>query len=283
MNDNQYYEKFRNIGKIILIKRKEFVAMIPRIYKNNIYKKKGFASIYECAAKVGGISGAVVEEAIRVDEKLKELPKLRALMPEVGLSKLRRVADIANKKTEKQWVAKVQKMSKTALETHISDIKNSMPGHRKLIEPENPIYDKEFQDFTAKLDPDIILKLKIIKQKMGNGATWNDVFTKLVDLPLPKPQKNPKLSNSESRQASAKERRDALTVTNGKCSVPGCNRPAEEIHHSKPWSIFRKHDELEPLCRPHHELAHQSESIIDRKFRKYKMAKTSLSPPLFQV
>jgi hypothetical protein len=283
MNDDQYYEKFKNIGKIILIKRKEFVAMIPRIYKNNIYKKKGFASIYECAAKLGGIGRAVVDEAIRVDEKLKEMPKLRALMPEVGLSKLRRVAGIANKKTENQWAEKVQKLSKPALETHISEIANSMPGHRKLIEPEKAIYDKEFKDFTAKLDPDIILKLKIIKQKMGRGATWNDVFAKLVDLPKPKPQKNPKSSNSESRRVSTKEYHEVLAKTNGKCSMPGCNRPAKEIHHKKPWSIFRKHDELEPLCKAHHELAHQSESDTDKKYRRYKMAKTSLSPPLFQV
>jgi len=278
MTDDQYYEKFKNTGKIILIKRKEFVAMIPRIYKNNIFKKKGFASIYECAAKLGGISKAVVDEAIRVDERLKEMPKLQKLMPKVGLSKLRRVAGIVEKKTENEWVEKVQKLSKPALETHISDIKNSMPGHSKPIKQEKPLYDN-FETFAAKLDPKIILKLKIIKQKMGKGTTWNDVFGRLTDLPTSQPQKNPKPSSPKKRHLATATRREL----EGKCSVSGCNRPAAEIHHKKPWAIFKSHDGLEPLCKPHHELKHQSESTIDKNFRKYKMAKTSLPPPLFQV
>lgn len=273
MTDEQYFQLFKKRGAILLKGRKEFIAMIPKIYKSKIYKEKGFGSIFECAAKIGGVSHAVVEEVIRVDEKLKDMPKLQKLMPKVGLSKLRRVAAIAEKKTENEWVKKVQKLSKPALETHIRDIKNSMPGHRKLIEPEKPIYEKEFQDFTAKLESDVILKLKIIKQKMGNGSTWNDVFSKLVDLPVPKLQKNPRPSNPQSRHIAAQKRRELQGV----CSVEGCNMPAAEIHHKKPWSIFRKHEDLEPLCKPHHELAHQSESIIDRKFRQYKI------PPLFQV
>lgn len=282
MNDEQYFQLFKKRGSILLKGRKEFVAMIPRIYKSKIYKEKGYGSIFECAAKIGGVSHAVVEEVIRVDEKLKDMPKLQKLMPEVGLSKLRRVAGIADKKSENEWVEKVQKLSKPALETHIRDIKNSMPGHIKPIAPEKSIYEKEFELFSAKLDPEIILKLKIIKSKMPKGATWNDVFAGLLPKE-PKPQKNPRPANSKARTASTKKRREAVLETGGLCSYPGCNKPGEQFHHKKPWAIFKSHDELELFCKAHHELAHQSESFIDRKFRKYKMAKTNLSPPLFQV
>jgi hypothetical protein len=56
------------------------------------------------------------------------------------------------------------------------------------------------------------------------------------------------------------------------CEIPGCNKPAEEIHHVKPWAIFKKHEELRALCKAHHELAHQSDTLIDKKCRKYKLA-----------
>ena len=266
MNEEQHYQLFKKRGSLLLKDTKVFVAMIPRIYKSKIYKKKGFGSIYECAAKIGGISHAVVDEVIRVEEKFKEMPKLKALMPKIGLSKLRRVAGIANKETEKQWAEKIQKMSKPALETHIRDIKNSMPGHSILATPEKLLFEKEFEHFQAKLDPQIILKLRIIKSKMRKGTTWNEVFSKLVDLHEPRPQKNPRPSNPKKRHLATAKRREL----EGKCSIPGCNKPAKEIHHKKSWAKYRNHDELEPLCKPHHELEHQSDSTIDVKFRQYK-------------
>jgi len=42
------------------------------------------------------------------------------------------------------------------------------------------------------------------------------------------------------------------------CSAPGCERPAENLHHEKSFAIDQCHDPrfLKPLCRGHHELAH---------------------------
>jgi len=262
MNDEQHFQLFRKRGALLLKGRKEFIAMIPRIYKSGIYKKKGFGSIYECAAKIGGVSRAMVDEVIRVDEKLKEMPKLREKIAEVGLSKIKTVANVATKETENEWSEKVTKLTRAALETHVRDIKNPIPG-----ESPTPItHFVDFESFHIKLDPEIILKLKIIKQKMGKGTTWNDVFKKFVEVPRPRLQKNPKLSNPKKRHIATAKKREL----EGKCAHPGCNKPAEEIHHKKPWAKFQNHDELEPLCKEHHELEHQSESTIDKKFRQYK-------------
>jgi hypothetical protein len=220
------------------------------------------------AAKVGGISRNVVDEAIRIDEKLKDMPETKNMIAIVGLSKVKTIANTVTKETDHEWAEKVAKMTRGALETHIRDSKNPIPGERKLIEPEKTIYGKEYQDFTAKLDPQVILKLKIIKSKMRKGATWNEVFERLVDgvIPESKLQKNPRPSNPKKRNIATAKRREL----EGKCSINGCNKPATEIHHKKPWAIHRSHDELEPLCKNHHELTHQSDSTIDQKFRQYK-------------
>lgn len=237
--------------------------MIPEAYRRRIYIKKGFGSIYEMAAKVGGISRNMVDEVVRVDEKLIDMPELKSKIAEVGLSKVKTVANTATKETDHEWAEKITKMTRGALETHIRDSKNLIPGERL---PTTPLYE-DFENFTAKLDPGIILKLKIIKSKMRKGATWNEVFEQLTDLPEPRPQKNPKLSNPKKRHLATAKHREL----EGKCSIQGCKKPATEIHHKKPWAKFRSHDELEPLCKDHHELEHQSESEIDKKFRQYKM------------
>ena len=104
---------------------------------------------------------------------------------------------------------------------------------------------------------------------MGKSATWNEVFERLIEdaIPEPRPQKNPKPSNPKKRHLTTAKRREL----EGKCSIDACKKPATEIHHKKPWAKYRSHDELEPLCKDHHELAHQSDSTIDQKFRQYKL------------
>ena len=267
MTDKQLFELCQRYGKEARLARNKFVALLPEVYRRRLYRRKGFGSIFEFAAKLGGVSKNVVEEVIRVDRKLEEMPKLKSMIADVGLSKIRVVTGVATKETDKEWATKVSTLTKSALLTHV---KESRPGASIFTTPEKSIFEKEFEHFQAKLDPKIILKLKIIKQKMGQGTTWNDVFSRLTDLPTPQPQKNPRPSNPESRPPSTKQKREALAKTSGKCSVPGCNRPAQEIHHKKPWAKYRSHDDLQPLCADHHELAHQSDSTIDQKFRQYK-------------
>ncbi|MFC1600034.1 HNH endonuclease signature motif containing protein [Patescibacteria group bacterium] len=261
MKNSELHGWCKSSGKQSLDGRKKFIAALPEVYRRHMYKEYGFGSIYEYAAKLCGVSHQMVDDVIRVDEKLKEMPKLRNLIGEVGLSKVRRVASVAKKETENEWVEKVQKMSKPALELHI---KESRPGPGL---PTTPLYD-DFENFTIKLDPEIILKLKIIKQKMGKGTTWNEVFSRLTGLPTVRPQKNPRPSNPKKRHIPTQKRREL----EGKCSCPGCNKPVTEIHHKKPWAKFQSHDDLEGLCKGHHELRHQSDSTIDKKYRQYKLA-----------
>jgi hypothetical protein len=262
MNDNEFYSLFQKRGKNARHAVNEFVAMLPEAYKRRIHKKKGFGSIYEMAAKVGGISKNVVDEAIRIDEKLKEMPETKNMIAIVGLSKVKTVANTVTKETDHEWAEKVAKMTRGALETHIRDSKNPIPGESITTTTQNV----EFENFQVKLNPDVILKLKIIKQKMKKGTTWNEVFEQLTDLPTSQPQKNPRPSNPKKRNIATAKRREL----EGKCSIDGCNKPAIEIHHKKPWAKYRSHDDLQPLCADHHELAHQSDSTIDQKFRQYK-------------
>jgi hypothetical protein len=65
------------------------------------------------------------------------------------------------------------------------------------------------------------------------------------------------LQNEKStRYITAQERRESLAQTNHKCSYPNCNKPAEIFHHADRFSTSRSHESIQPLCRDHHEFAH---------------------------
>jgi hypothetical protein len=255
MTDKELFELCQRYGREARLARNKFVALLPEVYRRGLYRKKGFGSIYEFAAKLGGISKWMVDDVVRVDAKLKEMPKLRNLISKVGISKVRKVASVATKETENEWIQKVQNMTKSALELHV---KESGPGPRNLTEPEESIYVNEYQDHTMKLDPKTIQKLKHLKANMKPGTRWNDVINFLLD--------SKKLKKQRARNLKA----EAKTI----CEVEGCTKPATEIHHQTPWAKIRDHKNLKSFCKPHHELAHQSDSTIDKKFRQYKLALT---------
>lgn len=46
-----------------------------------------------------------------------------------------------------------------------------------------------------------------------------------------------------------------------KCSVPNCQKPSTQIHHTQRFSVFKSHNPkyLAPLCKEHHQLAHSAD------------------------
>ncbi len=256
MGDRELYDYCREAGTNAHKYKRMLCAAIPEVFKRRLYRKYGFGSIHEFGAKVGGLSHNSVNEAIRVNEKLKDKPKLKELIKDVGLSKLARVANIATKETDEKWAKDVIQLSKAALETKIQDERRSLPGQGFKLE-NHLIFDNmsSREAFKVDLDPKTIQDLKILKANMKKGTTWNDVFKILLKGKLPK-----------------KQRARELKVQAKKiCEISGCNKPAVEIHHKNPWAKSKSHENLMSVCQPHHELAHQSDSMIDQKFRQYKL------------
>ena len=70
-----------------------------------------------------------------------------------------------------------------------------------------------------------------------------------------------------SRHVSAKIERIIRAYYGDVCSAAGCTKPAEHIHHEKPFALFGSHDprHLRPLCKGHHELAHAGEYVGFRR------------------
>ena len=58
------------------------------------------------------------------------------------------------------------------------------------------------------------------------------------------------------RYIQVKIKKPALSSTNGKCSYPGCEKPAEIIHHPERFAVSQNHNNIKPLCKIHHEFMH---------------------------
>ncbi|MBN1495062.1 hypothetical protein JW911_05025 [Candidatus Peregrinibacteria bacterium] len=131
-SDKDLYKYCKIVGFNARIWSRKFIAAIPEVAKRRLYKKCGYCSIREFAAKLAGVSHDSVDEVLRVNEKFKELPKMKALIGEVGLSKLRVVACVANKKNEKDLSEKVKNMTKSSLEIYVREMIRKTDGRTTL-------------------------------------------------------------------------------------------------------------------------------------------------------
>ena len=122
-SDKNLYAYCKKVGFNARIWSRRFIATIPEVAKRRLYKKYGYCSIHEFAAKMASVSHENTDVVLRVNEKFRELPKMKALIGEVGLSKLKVVACIATKETDSFWAEKVKNMTKQVLEIYVREMK----------------------------------------------------------------------------------------------------------------------------------------------------------------
>jgi hypothetical protein len=59
-----------------------------------------------------------------------------------------------------------------------------------------------------------------------------------------------------SRYIKSFQKQELLRNHNHTCVYPKCNKPYEVIHHRTAFSFDRRHENVIPLCKTHHEFAH---------------------------
>ena len=122
-SDKELYEYCRTTGLSARIWARKFIAVIPEVARRHLYLKHKCRSIHEFASKLAGLSHKTVNEVLRIYEKFKEFPKMKELIGDVGISKLKVVACIVTSKSEPFWAKKVIDMSRPALEVFVRDIR----------------------------------------------------------------------------------------------------------------------------------------------------------------
>jgi len=214
--------------------------LLPLIERYEVWKKKGFSSIYEYAAKLAGMSRRKVDDSIRILRNISDKPALLKVAEEKGINSVRPVAVIATKKTEEFWAEKAANMSKNTLETYVRESSMGLQGKActsTAIEPEEPV----------NFSPELAKKLKQFL-KRENAEELLEAFL----------EEQKKSEVAETVNIPTRMRRFVIERTGGRCAYPSCNKPYVELHHTGRYAIERRHDpeHIHALCKVHHELAH---------------------------
>ena len=259
MTNREIHVRFCELGKSHRKIVNELVAMLPEIDRLEIFKDYNCASVHEYACKYAGLSYAVVQKALWVEEKLVEAPKLKEALKEVGVHKVALFATIANKENDEVLADKVKHMSKPALQ----ELSKELRGN-------------SVKKVSVDLDAEMQFLFGKIKEKLGldgDEETLKVVFQQFLESGKNIPgdekiqaQKSPEVAEKTlvdyqipplpSRYIPAKIRKEAISKTNGKCVYPNCKKPYEQLHHQDYFAHTRNHKNLIPLCKIHHEFMH---------------------------
>ena len=280
MTNREIHVRFCELGKSHKKIVNELVAMLPEIDRLKIYKDYGCASVYEYACKYAGLSYAVVQKALWVEEKLVEAPKLKEALKEVGVHKVALFATIANKENDEVLADKVKHMSKPALQELSKELRgNATPKMTIDLDAELQfLFNKIKKQLGIESDQEALKA--IFKAHLEHKDVTKQSHKKVQNIPGDEKFKNKKqLSEAEnndlkksskshpikapsgehipvSRYIPVKIRKEAITKTNGKCAYPNCTKSYEQLHHQDYFAHTHNHQNLVPLCKIHHEFMH---------------------------
>jgi len=251
----------------------KLLALLPQIYKLKIHEQKGYATIYEYAGKLAGLSHSVIEKALKLENKLQDKPHLQRAIETQGIHKVALVAQIATSQTDAFFADKVENMSKPALQQLSKEARGKIQTNWQI-----------------EMDNEMMAMFLKIKKRFGPNLSNKEAMRRMLRTMMGKNEKSQpqaknlkKIPGEISRYIPVAIKRIAIAKTDGKCAHENCNNPAEILHHQTPFSQNRAHDSITPLCKIHHEFAHNgitaermpksTETVLsetDILYRKYR-------------
>lgn len=294
---NTLHKQFSEYGLNAKSWMKKCILLLPQIQKHQVWKKKGFVSIYEYAAKLAGISRAKVDDALWVLHKIEDKPALKKIVEQKGINSIRPVVAIATTENANFWAEKAKMMSVHTLETYVKEFKNYQEELRNVTKSESSFGFTEpslkLELINMMLDPETAEQLK----KLKGQKDWNilmkqllDVYKKQVEekrveMEVDLEKKREKIESKSDQKHMATSRHIPVTVqryvlskTNNTCSFPNCEKPAKILHHTQRFSLKHNHDpeKIAPLCEEHERIAHHG--LIQNENREAKKWKISENP-----
>ncbi|MEK7539870.1 MAG: hypothetical protein AAB558_01340 [Patescibacteria group bacterium] len=209
LTNHQFYIKCVRVGSTAKTAVREFLALLPEAEERKVYLEHGMSSIFEFAAKLGGVSREQVQRVLQLSERFETTPALKqALMSgDISLAKLARVASVATPENQDFWVSKADLLSQPALETLVRDSKaitstDSVRSHSANLNKTANIQKVEQSD-ELKLKPQIRQRLLVLQNK---GLDLSQLLEELLD------EKGTKNSGGETGYCQRISREDPIKL-----------------------------------------------------------------------
>ncbi|MDP4008225.1 MAG: HNH endonuclease signature motif containing protein [Candidatus Peregrinibacteria bacterium] len=125
LSDKGLLARCKEYGEQAIRFRRKFIGLLPEVKKRKLFEKKKCKSIYEFAAKYGGISREHVDRVVNLSDRFAEKPLLHSLLVngEISSNKLARIASIVDMIDETDLVEAVKKLACRTVETYVRDVK----------------------------------------------------------------------------------------------------------------------------------------------------------------
>lgn len=125
-SEQTIYEDFALCGKNAKKWLLKCVLLLPKIEEMEIWRKKGFSSIYEFALKLAGMSRNKVNEGLRILKKIEGMGEILRVVEQKGIWAVKPILRVLNMENQKFWAEKAMEMSQRTLAAYVRDIEKSM-------------------------------------------------------------------------------------------------------------------------------------------------------------
>jgi hypothetical protein len=222
-----------------------FGPLAHEVARTRAWETLGYGSLEEYCRERLGMSARTVKQRAWLERRMEALPGLREALAadRVTYSKALLIAKDATPYTIDARIEEAASTTWQQLEresTEREDRQNRAAGVRRLWGPD---------DAAAAVVDAILSAQAVAKAKTGEQIGAGEALARIADHFV----EVCKAHAAGSRRVP-RRRREVLARTDGICSVPGCSRPAEHVHHI----VFRSRGGKNVLwnetgvCTPHH-------------------------------
>ncbi len=295
LTDANLYSLCKEYGLNARVWKRKFAGLLPEVLRRELYRRRGYTSIYEFAFKLAGMSEPSVDKVLYLAEKLVDKPHLRAqlLSGSQGWSKIEKVAYVATPETDKEWASRVESMPFHGLEAYVQIVRRQNGQNFTKNEndeeftraslPGNNFKTVQWNSLNFPVSPEIEQKLRLLKHELEKEKkitlTFNEVLKELLEgkkssEPQIVIQVCPECAARKATELEARRggtgapgvrpaipvmvRRLIQATYQGFCAFPSCIRAGTSLHHTKRYALDPSHDpkSIVPLCKFHERLVH---------------------------
>src|SRR3990167_11168383 len=76
LSDKNLYHLCQEYGRSALLWRRKFAGLLPEVNRRELYKKKGFSTIFHFAAQLAGMSQESVRLVLNLEKQFSDKPHL---------------------------------------------------------------------------------------------------------------------------------------------------------------------------------------------------------------
>ncbi len=138
MTDPELYALCKKWGAEALEARRKFIGLLPEVNARRLYERRGYSSIYHFAAVLGGVGRGLVDDVLRLEKRFEEMPRLHTALinGEIGLSKLARIASVAEVRNEGEICEKIRTLSRRAVDVLVKEMGEKIKSEQHLVNSE---------------------------------------------------------------------------------------------------------------------------------------------------